>query len=158
MLFFSKEDFLTLENVFSANSKTFPWSYEESEIISDFESGSEDTISFWIFRFGSRKTKFAQNFAPQWIVFPKFCRGSLQKFLKNANHVRQGVTFLWFISEIEWKKTPNEPRQNFANTNHCGSKFWANFVFRLPNLEIQNEIVFSDPNSKSEMMPDSSCD
>ena len=61
---------------FSEFSKFFYWSYEESEIISDFESGSENTISFWIFGFGSRKTKIAQNFAPQWIVLAKFCRGS----------------------------------------------------------------------------------
>ena len=55
-------------------------------------------------------------------------------------------------------KSINEPRQNFLNTIHCGAKFWAIFVFRPPNPKIQNEIVFSDPDSKIEMISDSSYD
>ena len=73
---------------FSEFSKFFYWSYEESEIISIFESGSENTISFWIFGFGGRKTKIAQNFAPQWIVLGKFCRGSIRWHPKVVPYIR----------------------------------------------------------------------
>ena len=59
---------------------------------------------------------------------------------------------------VTLEKRMIEPRQNFPNTIHCGAKFWAIFVFRPPNPKIQNEIVFSDPDSKIEMISDSSYD
>ena len=85
--------------------------------------------------------------------------------------VQSDVTFL---KKVDWKwvfKTwaalnllltsrvhNSEPPQNFVNTIHCGAKFWASFVFRRPNLKIQNEIVFSQPDSKSKIISDSSYD
>ena len=94
---FWKADFLCLKTYFQRILKFFYWSYEESEIISDFESWSENTISFWIFGFGVRKTKIAQNFAPQWIALPKFCRGSIFKIVESITW--NWAAFVQFLFE-----------------------------------------------------------